>query len=58
MTLDKGGDRGNAHSSIGTLPDQAAYVLLINTDGGDKRRVAKEAYQFGIGADLSCTDRW
>lgn len=58
MTFDKGGERGYLNTSIGTLPDQAAYVLLVNSDGANKRSVIKEAYQYGIGADPSCTDKW
>lgn len=58
MTLDKGGDRGYLHTTMGTLPDQASYVLLTNSDGGNKRSVIKEAYQVGIGADPNCTDKW
>jgi hypothetical protein len=58
MTLDKGGERGSAETSFGTLPDQAAYVVMINSAGGNKRTLIKEAYQYGIGADASCTDLW
>jgi CubicO group peptidase (beta-lactamase class C family) len=58
MTFDKGGERGYLNTTIGTLPDQGAYVLLINSDGDDKRSVIKEAYQYGIGADPTCTDQW
>jgi hypothetical protein len=45
MTLDRG-DRGDVQSSIGALPDQAAHVLRIDSDGADERKGIKEAYPF------------